>query len=126
MAGRPKTKMTIENRAKQFMPFAALKGLPEAMAAKEKIVVEKIELSGDMEEELDRKMRSLEKGTIATVIYFEKDEYQKITGMVAKIDRDSRVLQIIWVILIVVTLLYTTSIGKICFENIYSLDYTMD
>lgn len=112
MAGRPKTKMTIENRAKQFMPFAALKGLPEAMAAKEKIVVEKIELSGDMEEELDRKMRSLEKGTIATVIYFEKDEYQKITGMVAKIDRDSRVLQIVD--------------RKIYFENIYSLDYTMD
>lgn len=112
MAGRPKTKMSIENRAKQFMPFAALKGLPEAMAAKEKIVVEKIELSGDMEEEIDRKMRSLKKGTIATVIYFEKDEYLKITGMVAKIDRDSRVLQIVD--------------RKINFENIYSLDYTMD
>ena len=112
MAGRPKTKMTIENRGKQFMPFAALKGLPEALAAKEKIVVEKIELSGDMEEELDRKMRSLEKGTIATVIYFERDEYLKITGMVAKIDRDSRVLQIVD--------------RKIYFENIYSLDYTMD
>ena len=45
MAGRPRTKMSIENRAKQFMPFAALKGLPDALAAKEKIVVEKIELS---------------------------------------------------------------------------------
>ena len=51
MAGRPRTKMSIENRAKQFMPFAALKGLPDALAAKEKIVVEKIELSSDMEEE---------------------------------------------------------------------------
>jgi hypothetical protein len=50
MAGRPRTKMSIENRAKQFMPFAALKGLPDALAAKEKIVVEKIELSSDMEE----------------------------------------------------------------------------
>ena len=56
MAGRPRTKMSIENRAKQFMPFAALKGLPDALAAKEKIVVEKIELSSDMEEELDRKI----------------------------------------------------------------------
>lgn len=42
MAGRPRTKMSIENRAKQFMPFAALKGLPDALAAKEKIVVEKL------------------------------------------------------------------------------------
>lgn len=28
--------MPIEERAKQFMPFAALRGLPEALAAKEK------------------------------------------------------------------------------------------
>ena len=29
-------KMSREDRAKQFMPFAALKGLPEALAEKEK------------------------------------------------------------------------------------------
>lgn len=95
MAGRPRTKMSIENRAKQFMPFAALKGLPDALAAKEKIVVEKIELSSDMEEELDRKMHGLCKGMIATVVYFENYEYLKVTGMVAKIDIDNRVLQIV-------------------------------
>ena len=74
MAGRPRTKMSIENRAKQFMPFAALKGLPDALAAKEKIVVEKIELSSDMEEELNRKMHGLCKGMIATVVNFENYE----------------------------------------------------
>ena len=79
MAGRPRTKMSIENRAKQFMPFAALKGLPDALAAKEKIVVEKIELSSDMEEELNRKMHGLCKGMIATVVYFENYEYLKVT-----------------------------------------------
>lgn len=36
MAASKHIKMDISNRAKQFMPFAALKGLPEALAEKEK------------------------------------------------------------------------------------------
>ena len=56
MASKVRPKMSVESRAKQFMPFAALKGLPDALAAKEKIAVEKIELSPEMYEELDRKM----------------------------------------------------------------------
>ncbi len=40
MANKPRHKMPVEERAKQFMPFAALKGLPEALAAKEKTVTE--------------------------------------------------------------------------------------
>ncbi len=35
MAAKPKNKMPIADRAKQFMPFAALKGLPEALLQKE-------------------------------------------------------------------------------------------
>ena len=36
MAGRPRAKMSVQDRAKQFLPFAALKGLPEALAEKER------------------------------------------------------------------------------------------
>ena len=39
MAGRPRKRMSPQQRAKQFMPFAAVKGLEEALAAKEKIRV---------------------------------------------------------------------------------------
>ena len=42
----------MENRAKQFMPFAALKGYEAALRAKEKIVVPKMELSEEKKEEL--------------------------------------------------------------------------
>lgn len=87
--------MSIQDRAKQFMPFAALKGLPEALAAKEKIVVSKIEMSPEMAEELDRKMHLLKRGRIATVIYFHQGEYLKLTGMVARIDPTCRLLQIV-------------------------------
>ncbi|MCH5259007.1 MAG: YolD-like family protein [Lachnospiraceae bacterium] len=95
MASRPKHKMPIEDRAKQFMPFAALKGLPDALAAKEKITVPKVELSEEMAEELDRKMHMLTKGIITSVVYFHRDEYIKITGMVARIDETGRLLQIV-------------------------------
>lgn len=37
MGHRPLQKMPIEERAKQFMPFAALKGLPEALARAEQL-----------------------------------------------------------------------------------------
>lgn len=87
--------MPVADRAKQFMPFAALKGLPEALAAKEKITVPKITLSPEMAEELDRKMHLLQKGNMATVIYFHENEYLKITGMVARIDATCRLLQIV-------------------------------
>lgn len=53
MANKPKHKMPIEDRAKQFMPFAALKGLPDALAAKEKVTVPGIELSVEMAEKLE-------------------------------------------------------------------------
>lgn len=95
MAGRPKNRMSVEQRAKQFMPFAALRGLPEALAVKEKVIVPKVELSEEMAEQLDRKMHLLEKGKIATIIYFAKDEYLKKTGMVARIDVTARILQIV-------------------------------
>lgn len=95
MATRPKNKMPVSDRAKQFMPFAALKGLPEALAKKEKIIVPKIEMSPEMAGELDRKMHLLEKGKMAAVIYFQKDTYIKITGMVARIDPTCRILQIV-------------------------------
>ena len=95
MANKPKNKMSIEDRAKQFMPFAALRGLPDALAAKEKVLVPKIELSPEMAEELDRRMHLIAKGKMATVIYFNNGEYIKITGLVARIDETSRILQIV-------------------------------
>lgn len=95
MASKPKTKMSVADRAKQFMPFAALKGLPEALAAREKILVSRIELSPEMEEELDRKMHLLAKGQMASVVYFQQGQYIRLTGMVARIDSTCRILQIV-------------------------------
>lgn len=88
-------KMNREDRAKQFMPFAALKGYPEALRKKEKIIVHKIEMSPEYQEELNRKLLRVEKNKIVTVIYFEKGEYLKVTGMVSRLDETARLIKIV-------------------------------
>ena len=89
------SKMSREERAKQFMPFAALKGYPEALKKKEKIVVPKRELSEEYQKELDQKLRQVHKNDIITVTYSANHEYLKLTGMVSRIDETARLLKIV-------------------------------
>lgn len=93
MENRPK--MSREDRAKQFMPFAALKGYPEALRKKEKIVVPRIEITEDYAQELDRKLQDIGVNDEVTVIYFCKNEYLKLTGIVSKLEKDSRYIKIV-------------------------------
>lgn len=88
-------KMSREERAKQFMPFAALKGYEEALRAKEKIVVPRSELSEEQMEALDYRLHQIKKNDIITVIYYRKEEYVKLTGMVSGLDTDARILRIV-------------------------------
>ena len=64
--------MCREDRAKQFIPFAALKGYPEALRKKEKIVVPRAEVSEEYAEVLDRKLRKIKKKEI---LNFKKERY---------------------------------------------------
>lgn len=80
------------DRAKQFAPFDALRGLHEALKEKEKIVVEKPELSEERLEELDRVLNEVQPGAIITVVYYENGEFVKKTGMVSKINREEKKL----------------------------------
>lgn len=90
-----RTRMSQGERAKQFMPFAALKGFEEALREKEKVVVEKIILSEESREELDRKFHEIHRNDIVTVVYFSEGEYVKITGMVARLDKDAKILKVV-------------------------------
>lgn len=101
-------RMSREERAKQFMPFAALKGYTEALRNKEKIVVPKAELAEEYQEELDRKLRRVKQYDVVTVVYYCKGEYLKKTGMVARIDDTARVLKIVNT--------------KIEFDNLYDIE----
>ena len=52
VANRPKNKMPISERAKQFMPFSALKGLDEAIAKKEQEHLKNLEANKKHSKEL--------------------------------------------------------------------------
>ena len=84
----------MENRAKQFMPFSALKGYEEALRAKEKIV-SKVELSEEKKEELNRKLLQVCKNDMVTVVYFCKDEYLQMEGRFSRIDKDMKILKVV-------------------------------
>lgn len=102
-------RMTNADRAKIFAPFAALKGYEEAIAAKQRIVVPKIELSEEAKEELDRCFHEIEAKLamgihpVVTVTYFEQDGdkevgegcYLQFTGMVVKLLDSANILQVV-------------------------------
>ena len=80
--------MPPSRRAKQFAPFDALKGLKEAIAAKEKHPEPRRELTDYMKEQINTALLDLQKGQQITVVYYEKQEQQtaQITGTVMKVD----------------------------------------
>ena len=80
--------MPRSRRAKQFMPFDALRGLKEAIAAKERVIEPRRYLSEDAIAEINDKLVSLHKGEIITITYYGiyEQTYKQLTGPVKRID----------------------------------------
>ena len=80
--------MPRSKRAKQFMPFDALTGLREAIAAKERVIEPRRYPSEDAIAEINEKLLDLHKGQIITVVYYGDYEqrYLQLTGPVIKVD----------------------------------------
>ena len=80
--------MPPSRRAKQFGIFDALKGLKEALAAKERQPEPRKELTEDATEDLNRMLCALEQGAMVTVVYYcrYREEYCQLTGKITKID----------------------------------------
>ena len=93
MANKPRAKMPISERAKQFMPFSALRGLNEALAEKEKIYLPKKELSEEMAEDLNAALKQISPTSVVTVIYYQEGTYHQITGVNVWVDEYDRLLR---------------------------------
>lgn len=85
--------MDVGRRAKQFAPFAALRGLDETIRQQEVIYEPRKELSDDQKQELDMKLRMLSYGMRIQATYFVKKQehqmigqYHTITGKVEFFD----------------------------------------
>ena len=83
----PRAPIPPSRRAKQFAPFDALKGLKEAIAAKEKRPEPRRELTDYMKEQINNTLTELRKGQQVTVVFYGRMEHDtlQITGTVMKV-----------------------------------------
>ena len=90
-------KMSIENRAKLFTPFSALRGFDIEILTQEqdRLLMPQISLASDREEEIYRVLNGLHQGDWATVTYFLPvkhiaqqllGEYTEVSGEVKRVD----------------------------------------
>lgn len=97
----------MSDRARQFLPFDALKGFKEAIKERQKIKVDKIELSEEMASELSYKLSQVKKGMIIKVIHYDSEEYIETFGIVSEFNETFNYLKIVK--------------KKILFENILDI-----
>ena len=82
--------MSNLDRAKQFLPFDSLDGFQDFLKQKEKIIVEKKELSEEVKEELSMKINSLEIGDEVKIVHYKNKQYKIDIGKFNQINRMQR------------------------------------
>ena len=88
--------MPVSQRAKQFMPFAAVTGLTQALERKERelMLTERKEPSEERAEKLNQCLNEIKKGDGTAVTYFAEGEYLTVTGTVKTVDKLRRILAV--------------------------------
>lgn len=93
--------MSTAHRAKQFAPFAALKGYEEAIQRQELVYVPFNELSDEQKNKLDQKLHMISCKDLVTASYFlpysdssDLGMYHTITGTVEVLDLKNLSMQI--------------------------------
>ncbi len=96
------------DRAKQFMPFAALTGFYDLVEEREHIAEHRRERSDEENRILNKKIISLKKGMFVKIKYYLTDSYETVEGRVSHIDFVFR----------------TLTVNKTCilFEDIYEIE----
>lgn len=86
--------MNRQERAKQFMPFDALKGLQEELRKKEIEYEEQKEMCDASLEELENEFNKLEIGNKVEVKFYKQGQYITIKGELKKINYQKKKIQI--------------------------------
>ena len=83
------------DRARQFMPFAALKGYYELVRQQERVEQPRHQLTDEEALELSARLAALRKGNMVRVTYYDQDAYTSIRGAVTRIDEPFRTLRVV-------------------------------
>ena len=86
--------MPPEARAKQFMPFAALRGFEEALSLRENRRQQKAELDEEEIEKINRRLNKLSVGDETRLICFYAGRYTPVNGVVRQIDVHKQFLEL--------------------------------
>lgn len=78
--------MTRAGRAKQFLPFDALKGFQEALSEKQIKSDDKKELTDDSYIKLQEEWNKINKNSVVKVKFYKNKRYVDIQGKITNID----------------------------------------
>ena len=74
------------DRARQFSPFAALRGYYELVHERERVIERRRPLSEEETRALDATIADLQRGAMVRAVFYEKDAYRTIVGTVSQVD----------------------------------------
>ena len=89
-----KHRMSRLQRAKQFMPFGALRGFEALLAAVARPKEAWVELSEDQIDELNTVLQSVRCGEWVRIVYYNKQKYTELIGVVDMINEQLQILSV--------------------------------
>lgn len=87
--------MKISERAKQFMPFSALKGFDDMIKVENKEPSDRKILSDEDSDNIGLVLGEIKKNDVVKITFYETDGYVTLTGIVAMIDYDMKRLTVV-------------------------------
>lgn len=84
-----------DDRARQFMPFAALKGYHDLVREQERIRVTPRDVTDEQAQALSCTLSRLSKGDTANITHYQDGEYLTTCGIVSEIDKTFRTIRVL-------------------------------
>ncbi len=96
MANRPRARMPVAERAKQFMPFAAVKGLDEALELRRRARewTPRAELSSEQQDAISARLGRLSRGMEVAISHYAAGGYETTRGRLEQLDEPGRRLRV--------------------------------
>ncbi len=85
----------MSDRARQFMPFAALKGYYDLIKEEERIKEPRREISEDDARTINKRLLALKKSRMVRITYYDKDSYVTTEGMLSSVNFDLKSLVVV-------------------------------